>query len=461
MFAGTRYLKPATSAAFLVLNPLALKSPSDRSSSFPTVTSIAELILPSRRDYANRGVSVFARVCYVVAVKHPSAALAALVASLACSPATYESSSSTSATPSARQVFQDQDGNTVAVLAGKTLYLSAIAPTDTQVEVEDQTRSAMEQLGESLQLASLDYSQVVSCHVHLSDMENYAGMNSVYGSFFQEGSYPARTTVEMPGLPNGAGVLLMCVAYSDPAEISVIRPSEEEIPPAMGPYSPAVKAGSRVYLSGQGGRDPASGEIAESAHGQVQQTLRTVGVILAAAGLGYDNAVQASSYFPPSSDPASVNEAFEAVFSPGGAPSHSNVPLSRLPGDIAVEITVVAAEDSYITRLFMHDQAPTGASSPVSLTGGVAYTSAMHGVGDTFQEQFLNAVEIQGTALRLASLDLPNVVRVVAYLSDLDNLPELRALLAETFPNNTPALAAVQARNPSGSMVSLEMIAVQ
>lgn len=400
-------------------------------------------------------------VCYLVAVRLPFAALIALAAGLACSPAPDESPTGTSTSLSPREFLQDQNGETVSVLAGKTLYLSSIAPADTQATIADQTRSAMEQLGEALQQAGLGYSQVVSCHVHLNDMENYAGMNSVYGSFFQEGSYPARTTVEVAGLPNGAGVLLMCVAYSDPAEISVVRPPEDEIPAAMGPYSSAVRAGNRVYLSGQGGRDPTTGEIPDTAGGQADQTLRTIGVILGAAGLGYDNAVQTSSYFPPESDPEAINGAFEAVFSPGGAPSHSHVPLSRLPGDIAVEITVVAAEDSYITRLFMHDQAPTAVSSPVSLTGGAAYTSATPGAGEIFQEQFHYAVEAQGAALRLALLDLPNVVRVVAFLSDLQNLEELRALLSKAFPDNAPALAAIQARNPPGSMVSLEMIAVQ
>lgn len=400
-------------------------------------------------------------VCYLVAVRHLFAALVVLVAGLACSSAPDESPAETAAPLSPRTFLENQDGETISVLAGETLYLSSIAPTDTQAPIGDQTRSAMEQLGEALQQAGLEYSQVVSCHVHLNDMDNYAGMNSVYGSFFQEGSYPARTTVEVPGLPNGAGVLLMCVAYSDPAEISVVRPPEDKIPAAMGPYSSAVRARNRVYLSGQGGRNPTTGEISDTADGQAGQTLRTIGVILGAAGLGYDNAVQVSSYFPPESDPEAINGAFEAVFSPGGAPSHSHVPLSRLPGDIAVEITVVAAEDSYITRLFMHDQAPSAVSSPVSLTGGVAYTSAMSGTGETFQEQFHNLVETQGAALRLASLDLPNVVRVVAFLSDLENLEELRTLLSNTFPENAPALAAVQARNPPGSMVSLEMIAVQ
>ena len=401
------------------------------------------------------------RVCYVEPVKHVAVAFAALAAGMACSPSADESFPGSSAARSPRQFLQNEDGSTLGVSAGETVYLSAISPADTQAPIGDQTRSAMERLGSALQTAGLDYSQVVSCHVHLADMESYADMNSVYGSFFSEGRYPARTTVEVPGLPEGAGVLLMCIAYGGEDGISVARPPEDEIPPAMGPYSPAVRAGSMVYLSGQGGRDPVTGELPDSATEQAAQTLATIAVMLRSAGLGYEHAVQTSAYFPPTTDPSSVTEAFGAVFSPGGAPSRSTVPLTRLPGDIAVEITVLAAADNYITRLFMHDQEPGSASSPVSLTGGTAYSSAMQGKGDTFRDQVADAVRMQAEALGLAFLDLPDVVRVVAYLSDLADLPELRTLLAEAFPEGVPALAAIQTRSPPGSMVSLEMIAVK
>ena len=387
-------------------------------------------------------------------------ALLALAFGLACSSVPEEPAQSGVAPVSPRQVFEDS-GVTAAVMAGKTLYLSGITSTDSQAAIADQTRDAMERLGEVLGLAGLDYSHVVSCHVNLSDMDNYAGMNAVYGSFYEEGRYPARTTVEMPGLPDGAGILLMCVAYADASEISVIRPSADQIPPAMGPYSSAVRAGGTVYLSGQGGRDPASGEISDSAGGQAAQTLRTIGVILEAADLGYDNVIQATSYFPPSADASEINAEFETVFSAGGAPSHSNVALARLPGDIAVEITFVAVDDSYVTRLFMHDTVPSAVSSPVSLSGGVAFAAATTGIGESFRDQATNALEAQATALGLALMDLPHVVRVIAYLSDMSMLAQLRQVLAERFPENPPALAAVQTRHVEGSMVALELIAVQ
>lgn len=92
---------------------------------------------------------------------------------------------------SPRQVFRDENGAVLGLQVGKTLYLSATGPEDPQGSIDAQTRSAMERMGETLGKAGLDYSNVVSCHVHLSDMDNYADMNSVYGSFYEEGRYPA------------------------------------------------------------------------------------------------------------------------------------------------------------------------------------------------------------------------------------------------------------------------------
>lgn len=386
--------------------------------------------------------------------------LAALIVT-ACSPEATEDGGTAARPTTKREAIQGEDSRTLAVLAGKTLYLSGVQPSDVSAPIADQTASAMDRLGQTLGLKGLDHSHLVSCHVHLADMDHYADMNSVYGSFFDEGVYPARTTLEVPGLPGEAGILLMCIAYNDSSEIEVVHPAASEIPPAMGPYSPAVRAGRTVYLSGQGGRNPTSGELAESTPDQAKQTLRTIGTILGAAGLTFDNTVLANSYFPPSSDPEAIDGAYEDIFDPGGAPSRANVPLSRLPGDIAVEITFTAVDDSYVTRLFMHDQAPTAISSPASLSGGVVYASSVPGRGETFRAQVLDALQTQESALQLALMDLANIVRVTAYLTSMEHFEELGAILSESLPGTGPALTAFQARNAAGSDVSLEVIAVE
>lgn len=388
-------------------------------------------------------------------------ALLVILLSAACSPPSEDLGSVGTPPESPRQVFRDENGTVLAVQVAKTLYLSAVGPADPQAPIAAQTRSAMESMGGTLGKAGLDYSNVVSCHVHLSDMDNYADMNSVYGGFYEEGQYPARTTLELPGLPQDAGVLLMCIAYTDSTEISVIKPPADQIPPAMGPYSSAVRAGRTVYLSGQGGRNPQTGELPPVPSDQAEQTLRTIRTILAAADLTFDNVLLASSYVPPSTAHADIESVLADSFSPGGAPSGARVGLSRLPGGIAVEITFIAAGDNYITRLFMHDEPPGSVSSPASLSSGVIYTSAMAGDGSTFEEQFESALAKHTTALDHALMDLTQVARVVAYLADMDDLQELQGLVSSAFPGSEPALVAVEVRHPEGTDVALEMIAVK
>ncbi len=373
--------------------------------------------------------------------------------------ATNESTESAAATE--RQVFTDTDGRTLAVLAGQTLYLSAIAPYNNQLSISEQTRGAMGRLGEILALAALNYSHVVSCHVLLADMEQYTEMNDVYGSFFEDNRWPARTTLEFPGFPSNAEVTLSCVAYTDSDAIEIIRPSEDALPAAMGPYSPAIRAGQWLYLSGQGGRNPATGKLATGISQQTEQTIQTIGIILNAAGLSHENTVLSSYYFLADKDEASINGVVESLYGAGGAPSRALVQLSRLPGNIGIEISTVASSDNYINRLFIHDQEPSALSSPASLSNGTVYTSVSTGIGETFTEQFQDAIHQQQEILHLAFMDLPHVVRVNAYMRDMNNLEELEQLLAEAFPGDGPATTIVQASLPATTGIQLEIIAVQ
>ena len=80
-------------------------------------------------------------------------------------------------------------------------------------------------------------------------------MNKVYRSYFEAGPYPARTTLEMPGLPGGAEIEVSCTAYADRSRIRVVTPRDRSAPVTKNPLSQAVWAGDRLYLAGRGGRD--------------------------------------------------------------------------------------------------------------------------------------------------------------------------------------------------------------
>ena len=77
---------------------------------------------------------------------------------------------------------------------------------------KDQARKALENLRATLQAAGLGLEHVVKTTIFLSDMDEFAAVNEVYGEFFAE-PYPARSTVEVARLPKELHVEIEAVAY--------------------------------------------------------------------------------------------------------------------------------------------------------------------------------------------------------------------------------------------------------
>ena len=94
-----------------------------------------------------------------------------------------------------------------AVKAGKFLFVSgtpAFGP-DGKLAVGDfpvQMKQVMENMTRVLTAAGTDWSRVVKTTVYLVRPGDFAEMNKVYGSYFAEGKYPARTTLTVAGLPH-------------------------------------------------------------------------------------------------------------------------------------------------------------------------------------------------------------------------------------------------------------------
>ena len=104
-----------------------------------------------------------------------------------------------------------------AILAGNTLYISGQIALDAQTgemsnsSIEEETKKVMENIGVILTAAGMDYSNVVKCTIYLSDMNNFAKVNEMYGLYFANNA-PARETVEVSRLPKDAAVEISCIA---------------------------------------------------------------------------------------------------------------------------------------------------------------------------------------------------------------------------------------------------------
>jgi 2-iminobutanoate/2-iminopropanoate deaminase len=105
-----------------------------------------------------------------------------------------------------------------AVKIGNLLYVSgqiAMKPGTTELEVDDievQTHQALKNVREVLTKAGYGMEDVVQCTVYLKDINDFAKMNQVYGSYFVQGRYPTRTTVEVSNLPRKARIEITVVA---------------------------------------------------------------------------------------------------------------------------------------------------------------------------------------------------------------------------------------------------------
>lgn len=111
---------------------------------------------------------------------------------------------------------------------------------------------------------------------------------------------------------------------------------------AIGPYSPAVKAGNLVFLSGSIPLDPVSGQLVEG--GITEQTTRVmenIKALLAAAGADFHQVVRTTVYMIDLGEFAAMNEVYASYFT-APYPARSTVQVVKLPKDVRVEIDVIA-----------------------------------------------------------------------------------------------------------------------
>lgn len=108
------------------------------------------------------------------------------------------------------------------------------------------------------------------------------------------------------------------------------------------PYTPAVRVGAQIFVSGQIPLDPATSRVVEGDfEAQVRQCLRNLAAILKQEGLGLDHVVKTTIFLQDLNDFAELNRVYGAYFS-GVKPARSTVQVARLPLDVQVEIEAIA-----------------------------------------------------------------------------------------------------------------------
>ena len=105
-----------------------------------------------------------------------------------------------------------------AVLTGNTLYTSgqiALHPDTMELVLDDirtETAQVMDNMKAVLEAAEMTFDNVIKASIFISDMNNFAQINYVYGQYFDEATAPARETVEVANLPKFVNVEISMIA---------------------------------------------------------------------------------------------------------------------------------------------------------------------------------------------------------------------------------------------------------
>jgi 2-iminobutanoate/2-iminopropanoate deaminase len=118
--------------------------------------------------------------------------------------------------------------------------------------------------------------------------------------------------------------------------------SAPDAPKAMGAYSPAIKAGNLLFVSGQIPIDPASGALVDGdITPQTEQVMRNLGALLRAAGVGFEHVVRTTVFLADLDDFAAMNEVYSRhVGTP--PPARATVQVARLPRGVRIEVDAIA-----------------------------------------------------------------------------------------------------------------------
>ena len=116
----------------------------------------------------------------------------------------------------------------------------------------------------------------------------------------------------------------------------------ELAPKPIGPYSQAVLVSNTLYISGQIGINPETGQLDSTGiEGECRQALNNMGSILKAAGMNFGNVVKVSIFIKKMSDFEKVNKIYKEFFNEP-FPARETIGVAELPKNALIEISAVA-----------------------------------------------------------------------------------------------------------------------
>jgi len=122
--------------------------------------------------------------------------------------------------------------------------------------------------------------------------------------------------------------------------------SSPDAPNPAGAYSPALRVGQLLFMSGQIPIDPSTGQLVTgdiAVH--ARRVMENLGALLKAAGLSFNHVVRTTVFLADMNDFAAVNEVYASYFG-DPKPARVTVQAARLPRDARIEIDAIASYDA-------------------------------------------------------------------------------------------------------------------
>jgi enamine deaminase RidA (YjgF/YER057c/UK114 family) len=331
---------------------------------------------------------------------------------------------------------------------GRFVMVSAVTAGDCTAggvagDIREQTRGALERLGEAAGRAGVSLARAAALNVFLRDAADFAAMNEAYAPFFPDAP-PTRTTV-VAGLPDpGALVAMSAVVVPDGEPREVVHPAGWKR--SANPYSYAIRSGDTLFLAGLVSRRGADGAIVEGdVASQTGVILDNAGELLAAGGMSLADLVSARVFITDPGAFGPMNDVYRRAFGRMPPPTRATVVAGLMHPSHTVEIAFVAVRDSKRVVLGTVGELPFSAGIAA---GGRVFVSGMLGNAagarvDTATETREIAGRV-GQALQEAGLTWSDVRHATIYVTDAQLGPAVLGELSRVCPGGLPAGSVVQ-----------------
>ena len=241
-------------------------------------------------------------------------------------------------------------------------------------------------------------------------------------------------------------------------------------PAPVGPYSPAVKAGGFIYVSGTLAQDASGAIVGKGDVGaQTRRVIERMREVLTAAGSSLEQVVAVTVYLKSASDFAAMNEAYR-TFWPKDPPTRTTVVAGLVLPDAMVELSMIAVPNG-AQRTVIHPADWMKSPNPYSYaikSGDTLFLSGLvsrNGRDNTVMagditEQTRTVMDNAGQLLKAAGMTFANVVSAKIYLPDTSVFQQMNETYRGYFSGIAPPARATVRAALAGSQYNVEITMV-